>query len=80
MAQLFKWLQRIALKYVHLIVRKENAFKGELAYMIWGEAELILGIWGARQNSFRELRVFSGILGDQWILGSNEALSPIAYP
>ena len=33
---------------------------------IWGEAELILGILGANENTFRELRKFlSGIWGDQ---------------
>ena len=25
---------------------------------IWGEAELILRIWGAKENIFRELRYF----------------------
>ena len=25
---------------------------------IWGEAELILRIWGAKENTFRELRNF----------------------
>ena len=36
---------------------------------IWGEAELILGICGARQNTFRERRIFfSGIWGDQCII------------
>ena len=33
---------------------------------IWGEAELFLGIWGAKANNFREKRkLFSGIWGDQ---------------
>ena len=36
---------------------------------IWGEAELILRIWGAKENIFRELRYFlSGSLGDQCII------------
>ena len=36
---------------------------------IWGEAELFLGIWGAKANSFREKRkLFSGIRGDQCII------------
>ena len=30
---------------------------------IWGEAELLLWICGARQNTFRELRIFFGDLG-----------------
>ena len=33
---------------------------------IWREAKLILRIWGANENTFRELRNFlSGIWGDQ---------------
>ena len=45
---------------------------------IWGEAELILRIWGAKKNIFRELRSFlSGIWGDQCIIfrdqGSTDA-------
>ena len=36
---------------------------------IWGEAELISRIWGAKENTFRELRNFlSGIWGDQCIV------------
>ena len=36
---------------------------------IWGEAELILRIWGAKENNFRELRNFlSWILGDDRII------------
>ena len=36
---------------------------------IWGEAELILRIWGAKENTFRELRNFLlGIWGDQCII------------
>ena len=41
-------------------------------YGIWGEAELILRIWGANENTFstfRELRNFlSGIRGNQCII------------
>ena len=36
---------------------------------IWGEAELILRIWGVKENKFNELRNFlSGIWGDQRII------------
>ena len=36
---------------------------------ISGKAELILRIWGAKENIFRELRYFlSGILGDKCII------------
>ena len=36
---------------------------------IWGEAELVLGIWGAKENIFRELRYFlSGSGGDHCII------------
>ena len=41
-------------------MERKNAFKGELAYSFGdlGEAELILRIWGAKENTFRELRNF----------------------
>ena len=36
---------------------------------IWGEAELILSIWVAKENIFRELRYFLlGIWGDKCII------------
>ena len=36
---------------------------------IWGEEELILGIWGAKANTFREMRtLFAGRRGDQCII------------
>ena len=36
---------------------------------IWGEAELFLGIWGAKANTFRERRtLFAGRRGDQCII------------
>ena len=36
---------------------------------IWGEAGLVLRIWGVKENNSRELRNFhSGILGDQYII------------
>ena len=36
---------------------------------IWGEAELFLGIWGAKVNAFRETRqLFAGIRGDECII------------
>ena len=36
---------------------------------IWGEAELFLGILGAKENTFREQRkFFSGIWGDHCII------------
>ena len=35
---------------------------------IWGEAELFFGIWGAKANTFREMRtLFAGRRGDQCI-------------
>ena len=37
--------------------------------IFWGEAELILRIWGAKKNIFSELRYFlSGSWGDQCII------------
>ena len=36
---------------------------------VWGEAELFLGIWGAKANTFRERRtLFAGRRGDQCII------------
>ena len=36
---------------------------------IWGKAELMLRIWRAKENTFRELRNFlSGVWGDQCII------------
>ena len=48
-------------RHVNLILWKEKMhFRRELAYIFrdWGEAELILRIWGAKENTFRELRHF----------------------
>ena len=49
-------------------------------HIFWGnlgEAELILGICEARQNSFRELMIFfSGILVDQCIISKEHRLFP----
>ena len=40
---------------------------------ILGEAELFLGIWGAKANTFRETRIlFAGIRGDQCIIFRNQ--------
>ena len=45
---------------------RENWF---IFWGIWGEAALILRIWGAKENIFRELRNFLlEILGDQCII------------
>ena len=57
------------------------AFLCTLTYLyfwgIWVEAELILRIWGAKENTFRELRNFlSGIWGDQLFQGSREHRHP----
>ena len=36
---------------------------------IWGEADLFLGIWGAKANTFRETRtLFAGRRGDRCII------------
>ena len=40
---------------------------------IWGEAELILGIWGAKENTFRELRNFGRSV--HYFQGSREHLA-----
>ena len=51
--------------------RKKKHFRENrpLFLGIWGEAELILRIWGAKENTFRELRNFYHqciIFRDQW--------------
>ena len=57
----------IVFKFVNLILWKE--LNGLIFWGIWGEAELILRIWGAKKNIFRELRYFlSGIWGDKCII------------
>ena len=48
---------------------------------IWGEAELILRIWGAKEKYFQGAEVlFSGIWGDKFIIfrdkGSTDPLGP----
>ena len=58
-----------------------------MAYIwgIWGEAELVLGIWGANANDFRETRIlFAGRRGDQCIIfrdqGSTDPPPPWGEP
>ena len=57
--------------YVILILRKYIHFRENslIFLVIWGEAELFLGIWGAKANTFRETRkLFAGRRGDQCII------------
>ena len=35
---------------------------------IWGEAELVLGIWGAKEKYFQGAELLSGSWGDQCII------------
>ena len=62
----------IVFKYANLILLKEKIHFREnwLIFLeIWREAEIILRIRRAKENTFRELRNFlSGILGDQCII------------
>ena len=61
-------LSHALLKYVILILGKKIHFRENcLIFLgIWGEAELVLGIWGAKANNFREKgKLFSVIWGDQ---------------
>ena len=45
---------------------------------IWGEAKLILRIWGAKENIFREQRYFlSGSWGDQCIIFGDKGAQTI---
>ena len=49
-----------------------------MAYIlgVWGEAELILRIWEAKENIFKEPRNFlSGIWGDQCIIYRDQGSS-----
>ena len=58
-------------KYVILTLGKKIHFRENwlIFWWIWGEAELFLGIWGAKANNFRDTRkLFSGIWGDQCII------------
>ena len=46
----------------------------------WGEAELFLGIWGAKANTFRETRtLFSGRQGDQCIIFKDQGSKDVPY-
>ena len=63
----------IAFKYVNLILWKEKYILGRIGLYFWGEAELISRIWGAKENTFMELRNFlSGIWGDQCIVSMDQ--------
>ena len=56
-------------KYVILILRKDKFILGRIGFYFWGEAELLLGIWVAKANTFRELMtLFAGRRGDQCII------------
>ena len=62
----------IVFKYVILILRKDKYILGGIClyfWGFWGEEELILEIWGAKANTFRETRtLFAGRRGDQCII------------
>ena len=49
-----------------------------ISLVIWGETELILGIWGAKAKYFQgAVDFFPGVWGDQCIvLGSKGAQTP----
>ena len=52
-----------------LILRKDKYILGRNGLYFWREAELFLGIWGAKANTFRETRtLFAGRQGDQCIM------------
>ena len=60
----------------------EKTFYGEFVYIFGdsvGGAELILRIWGTKENTFRELRTFlSWIWGDQLIIfGDQGSTDPL---
>ena len=52
----------IVFKYVNLILWKELYILGRIGLyfgLIWGEAELILRIWGAKEKYFQGAEVLS---------------------
>ena len=52
-----------------LILLKDKYILGRIGLYFWGEAELFLGIWGAKANTFRETgTLFAGRRGDQCII------------
>ena len=52
-----------------LILWKDKYILGRSGLYFWGEAELLLGICGAKANTFRETRkLFAGRRGDQCII------------
>ena len=59
----------IVFKYVKFNLTERKILFREnwlIFWGIWEEAELVLRIWGANENTFRELRNFlSGTWGDQ---------------
>ena len=70
----------IVFKYVNLILWKElYIFKknGLIFWGIWGEAELILRIWGAKERYFQGAEVlFSGIWGDNALFSGIKGAQP----
>ena len=47
---------------------------------IWGEADLVLRIWGTKENTFRELRNFlSGIWGDKCIIFRDQGSTDLPW-
>ena len=59
----FKYENLVLCYENHMVVYIRDLRDNWLIFLgIWGEAELILRIWGAKENTFRELRYFlSGI-------------------
>ena len=52
-----------------LILRKDYYILRRIGLFFGGEAELFLGIWGAKANTLREKRtLFAGRRGDQCII------------
>ena len=49
--------------------------------MIWGEAELFLGIWGAKAKYFQgDENIFSGLCGDKCIFLRSKGAQPPGGP
>ena len=62
-----------------LVLRKDKYILGKIDlyfWGFWGEAELFLGIWGAKANTFRETRtLFAGRRGDQCIIFRDQGIT-----
>ena len=66
-----------------LILQKDKSILGRIGLYFWGfggEAELFLGIWGAKANTFRENRkLIAGRRGDQCIIFRDQGSTDLPW-